>query len=208
MALDVAQFGEAHLQNLAALTGEPLVTEEDEAQARASLAVAWENVKEAGSSSWTLASAPSLALSILVQAAARAWMNLGGFTDERADAVTLARAPEFAAGAELTDEERGKLGRLTGRDLTVGTLKSVPVSALTSHDRRYGDEYAPFWERNIMVMPFTSAGRPWTAQTRHPIPYLPGDEVVAAQAGDITSFVPGYVPAPVPVDGRRYFRRA
>lgn len=186
MALNLAQFNEAHLSDLAALVGEPLITEEDVESARACLAVAWENVREAGSQHWSLDSAPQLALSIMVSAASRAWMNLGGYTDERADAVTLTRAPGFAEGAELTEREEHKLSRLTGKDRMVGTLRSVGTVALTSYDNRYGQD-VPWYERNVMVV-----GPTVSPTNAHPIPYLPGDEEIARQAGDVTDYVVGH----------------
>lgn len=188
MALNVDQFEESHLSDLSALTGEPLVTSEDEQSARACLAVAWENVKEAGSSLWELETAPSLALTILLSAAARAWMNLGGFTDERADAVALVRAEGFANGAELTPDERDKLGRLLGKDKTVGTLKSTPIVTLSTVDRTRESE-RPWWERNVMVY-----GPTISPTSAHPIPYLPGDEARTAKAGDVMPYIPGTIP--------------
>lgn len=186
LALNVDQFGEEHLKSLVALTGEPLVTDDEVLSARACLAVAWENVKEAGSSAWVLGSAPSLALTILISAAARAWMNLGGFVDERADAVNLSRSSSFAAGAELTALERGKLERLSGRDKNVGVLKSVPVSATTISNSGYGSG-SDWWRRNIMVY------RPgMSPEAALPIPYLPGDDRRASSAGDLFAYEPGY----------------
>lgn len=186
MALNVDAFSESHLSDLSALTGEPLVTEVDVQSARAALAVAWENVKEAGSKAWTLDSAPSLAISVLISAAARAWMNLGGYTDERADAVTLARSDDFARGAELTQAEVEKLGRLLGKDKLVGTLRSTAVSALTTTDRNF-DAGTPWYERNVMVY-----GPTINPSGAHAIPYLPGDEQLAAEGGNIMPFIQGH----------------
>lgn len=186
MALNVEQFSDEHLVPLAALVGEPLVTQEDTDTARACLAIAWENVKEAGAGSWTLENAPALAITILLSAAQRAWMNLGGFTEERADAVSLTRSPEFAAGAELTPLERQKLEDLVGRTATKGTLRSEAIAAITTVDRdsSYG---IPWWQRNVMVV-----GPTMNPSTALPIPYLPGDELRTAQAGDVVPFQTGH----------------
>ena len=186
MALNVEQFSDEHLVPLAALVGEPLVTQEDTDTARACLAIAWENVKEAGAGSWTLENAPALAVTILLSAAQRAWMNLGGFTEERADAVSLTRSPEFAAGAELTPLERQKLEDLVGRTATKGTLRSEAITAITTVDRdsSYG---IPWWQRNVMVV-----GPTMNPSTALPIPYLPGDELRTAQAGDVVPFQTGH----------------
>lgn len=186
MTLDVTQFTDEHINSLAALVGEPLVVDEDIASARACLAVAWENVKEAGSPAWTLESAPPLAITILLNAASRAWMNLGGFVDERADAVTLSRNPEYAAGAELTPQERDKLERLVGRDRTKGTLRSMGITTVSTVDRR-GDDRLPWHQRNIMVL-----GPTMNPASALPIPYLPGDEEKAQTAGDVHPFVLGH----------------
>lgn len=186
MTLDVSQFTDEQVNSLASLVGEPLVTDEDIASARACLAIAWENVKEAGSPAWTLESAPPLAMTILLSAASRAWMNLGGFIDERADAVTLSRNPLYAAGAELTPDERDKLGRLVGRDRTKGTLRSVGVTAMSTVDLR-GDDRIPWYQRNVMV--WAPGMNP---ASNLPIPYLPGDEERAEAAGDIRPFVLGH----------------
>lgn len=193
---DVEQFTEAHINSLAALVGEPIVTDEDVNSARACLAVAWENVKEAGSRAWRVESAPSLAVTIMLSAASRAWMNLGGFIDERADAVTLSRSAEFAAGAELTPQERARLERLTGRDLTKNTLRSEAIGAITTTDHSL-ERGVPWWKRNVMVV-----GPTMNPSTALPIPYLPGDEVKAASAGDIAEYRVGHYGTGWPFSGR------
>lgn len=186
MALNVDQFTDEHLVPLAALVGEPIVSQEDTDTARACLAVAWENVKAAGAGSWTLEKAPALAITILLSAAQRAWMNLGGYTEERADAVSLSRSPEFAAGAELTPLERQKLGDLVGRSATKGTLRSEAITAMTTTDRNLIEE-TPWWNRNVMVY-----GPTMNPSTALPIPYLPGDEIRTAQAGDVGPYQVGH----------------
>lgn len=186
MTFDVTQFSESHITSLAALVGEPIITDEDISSARACLAVAWENVKEAGSPAWTLESAPALAVTILLSAASRAWMNLGGFVDERADAVTLSRSAEFAAGAELTSQERARLERLVGRDRTKGTLRSEAITTVSTVDR-HQDARLPWHQRNVMVL-----GPTMNPASALPIPYLPGDEKKAESARDIHPFTLGH----------------
>lgn len=193
---DVEQFNESHITSLAALTGEPIVTDEDVKSARACLAVAWENVKDAGSSSWKLESAPSLSITIMLSAAARAWMNLGGFIDERADAVTLSRSTEFAVGAELTAQERARLERLAGRNLVKNTLRSEAATAITTTDMTLEDS-TPWWKRNVMVY-----GPLMSPTTALPIPYLPGDESKAAASGDIAEYRAGHYSSKWPFTNR------
>lgn len=193
---DVEQFNESHITSLAALTGEPIVTDEDVKSAKACLAVAWENVKDAGSSSWKLESAPSLSITIMLSAAARAWMNLGGFIDERADAVTLSRSAEFAVGAELTAQERARLERLTGRNLVKNTLRSEASTAITTTDRTL-ENSTPWWKRNVMVY-----GPLMNPTTALPIPYLPGDEDRAAKSGDIAEYRVGHYSSKWPFANR------
>lgn len=165
--LDPDVFEQSHLDLLAARSGEPIVTDQDEAEARYALASVWELVKDAGSPKWGLDTAPGVALQVLVEAAARLWMNLGGFTSERADAVTLARLEDFARGAELTSREVERLERAAGKDQFRGALRSAPVVNPLVPVARSAGRRDPNW-----VEPYA----PWFAPNQVAWPYLPGDE--------------------------------
>lgn len=124
--LNIDQFTEAHLERFSDMAGEPLIDDLDERSARTCLAYAWEQVRTAGSSAWTLESRPDLAMFIAIDVAARGWGNLGGFTDERGDQVTLSRDKLYSMGVRLSDSEKEQLGEIGGKP-THSALRSIPV---------------------------------------------------------------------------------
>lgn len=165
--MDVTVFDQAHLDLLAARAGEPIVTDADETEARFALAATWELVVFYGSDDWSVDSCPGAATQVLIEAAARLWMNLGGFESERADAVTLGRSEMFARGAELSDQEKARLERAAGRDAGKGALRSVAVSNPVRPVSR-----SSFAGRCDWVQPYG----PFYSGTQTPIPYMRGDE--------------------------------
>lgn len=167
MTLDTSIFGESYLEALAARSGEPLLDDWAEKEARYALASVFELVKFHGSASWTVDTLPPVASQVLVEAAARLFMNLGGYSQERADAVSLTRLDEYAQGAYLTDDEIARLHRLSGRDVGRGALRSVPVARHTPVTRsEYGG--GGLWFR---------PAAPWYSSSSPAVPYLPGDDL-------------------------------
>lgn len=162
-------FFDAKFTNaLAARTGEPIVTDQDVTEAQYSLSAVFELVRYHGLSTWTVDDMPGVAYQVLVEAAARLFMNLGGFVSERADGTQLERADEFAAGASLTDAEIARLEDAAGKNLGKGALRSV---GLRNSDLPVHRSEHPGWGHGWVqpVGPYFSVNQP-------PIPYMPGDE--------------------------------
>lgn len=175
------QFSEKDLQALSYRAGEPLLTDEDTAQARQALESVFVLVQHYGSLAWTPAKMPPVARQVLIEAAARLFMNLGGFRSERADAVSLERAEEYAQGAELTDSERRRLEELTGKNLLKGALRSVATTntAMPVSRSQWGAG-AVGWVQETSPL----IGRPV------PMPYAPGDEAEGTGLGPYKPRVP------------------
>jgi hypothetical protein len=128
---------------VAARIGEPITEAADVQLAVACLNEASEQIRHyAQQPYWTAESAPAVAVTIAVAAAARGFLNPSGFDSERGDMVTFNRTKEYVAGAALTAQEITivkALGR-TGNVRSVG-LKSdgrpVPRSRTMAEDRGY-----------------------------------------------------------------------
>lgn len=168
MTLDTSIFDQSYLDALAARSGEPLLDDWSVTEARYALASVFELVKFHGSTSWTVHTLPPVASQVLVEAAARLFMNLGGYSQERADAVSLTRLDEYAQGAYLTEDEIARLHRLSGRDIGRGTLRSVPVARHTPVARSEYGRDGELWFR---------PAAPWYSSSSPAIPYLPGDDL-------------------------------
>lgn len=172
MTLDTAIFGEEHLRALSARSGEPILDEQSELEARYALASVLELVRFHGSESWNLHTLPGVASQVLIEAAARLYMNLGGFVQERADAVSLTRLEDYAQGAYLTDDEIARLRSVSGRDSGRGSLRSVAVAREEPVMRsQVGGETA--WWR---------PAAPWYATNSPAVPWLPGDDLTQPTA--------------------------
>lgn len=73
---------------------------------------------------WTAATAPAIAVTIAVAAAARGYQNPAGFDVERSDMVNFNRADGYSSGAMLTRQEIS-ICRALGRS---GNVRSVGLS--------------------------------------------------------------------------------
>lgn len=128
---------------IAARIGEPITAPEEIQLAVAVLNEASEQIRHyAQQPYWTAESAPAVAVTIAVAAAARGFLNPSGFDSERGDMVTFNRQKDYATGASLTAQEITivkALGR-TGNVRSIG-LKSddrpVPRSRTMAEDRGY-----------------------------------------------------------------------
>lgn len=128
---------------IAARIGEPITAPEDIQLAVAVLAEASEQIRHyAQQPYWTADTAPAVAVTIAVAAAARGYLNPSGFDSERGDMVTFNRTKEYVAGAALTAQEITiikALGR-QGNVRSVGLRsddRPVPRSRPWCHDRGY-----------------------------------------------------------------------
>lgn len=166
MSLDIKQFGNDFIQALQARTGEPVVTDQDMLEAQYALTSCWELVKYHGLSTWTLESMPSIAQQVLVEAAARLYMNLSGFVSERADTVSFERLEQYAGGASLTEQEISRLEDVAGKAAHKGRLISSP---LVNTD-------APAFRSDRGPVKFVKPLGPYYSEHQIPIAYMPGFE--------------------------------
>ena len=133
----------ANVGQVAARIGEPIDDPDDIELAEAVLAEASEQIRHyAQQPYWNAETAPAVAVTIAVAAAARGFLNPSGFDSERGDMVTFNRGKDYTSGASLTQQEITivrALGR-TGNVRAVG-LKSndrpVPRSRTMAEDRGY-----------------------------------------------------------------------
>lgn len=128
---------------IAARIGEPISAPEDIQLAIAVLDEASEQIRHyAQQPFWTAETAPPVAVTIAVAAAARGFLNPSGFDMERGDLVTFNRNKDYTSGANLTAQEITiikALGR-TGNVRSVGLANSaqpVPRSRTCAEDRGY-----------------------------------------------------------------------
>lgn len=165
--IDPDSFTEQHLRQLAARAGEPIVDTQQTSEAKQALASIFALVKHHGSPLWTVENLPPIAHQILIEASARLYMNLGGFTAERADAASLERDKAFAQGAYLTPAEIDRLEDIAGKKLTRGAIRTVAVSNPDMPIPRSSGAFEQWWGQHDSTVPLS---RPY------PIPYAPGDE--------------------------------
>lgn len=133
----------ATVLQVAARIGEPITAPEDVQLAESVLNEASEQIRfYAQQPYWTAETAPKVAVTIAVAAAARGFLNPSGFDMERGDMVTFNRTKDYVSGAALTAQEitiiKG-LGR-TGNVRSVGLSNSdrpVPRSRTMAEDRGY-----------------------------------------------------------------------
>lgn len=128
---------------IAARIGEPITSPEDIQLAVAVLNEASEQIRHyAQQPYWTAETAPPVAVTITVAAAARGFLNPSGYDMERGDMVTFNRNKDYVSGANLTPQEITiikALGR-TGNVRSVGlasTARPVPRSTTCAEDRGY-----------------------------------------------------------------------
>jgi hypothetical protein len=133
----------ATVGQVAARIGEPITTAEDVQLAAAVLNEASEQIRHyAQQPYWTAETAPAVAVTICVAAAARGFLNPSGFDMERGDMVTFNRSKEYVSGANLTAQEI-TIVKALGR---TGNVRSVslhscdrpePRSRTMAEDRGY-----------------------------------------------------------------------
>jgi hypothetical protein len=114
----------ATVAQVAARIGEPIETVDDVKLAESVLDEASEQIRFYSQQSWTAATAPAVAVTIAVAAAARGYLNPSGYDMERGDMVTFNRSKEYVSGANLTPHEITIIKAL-GRK---GNVRSVGLS--------------------------------------------------------------------------------
>lgn len=133
----------ASVGQVAARIGEPITEADDVQLAVACLNEASEQIRHyAQQPYWTAESAPAVAVTIAVAAAARGVLNPSGFDMERGDMVTFNRSKDYVAGAALTAQEI-TIVRALGRSGNVRSVglhscdRPVPRSRTMAEDRGY-----------------------------------------------------------------------
>ena len=115
----------ATVDQVAARLGEPIEEPDEIELAEACLEEASNLVRfYAQQPLWTAGTAPAVAVTITVAAAARAVLNPAGFDSERGDMVTFNRADAYSAGVELTPKEVSII-KAIGRS---GNVRSVGLA--------------------------------------------------------------------------------
>lgn len=133
----------ATVGQIAARIGEPISAAEDVQLAVACLNEASEQIRHyAQQPYWTAETAPPVAVTIAVAAAARGYLNPSGFDMERGDMVTFARNKDYVSGAALTSQEitivkaLGRTGNV--RSVSLHSCdRPVPRSRTMAEDRGY-----------------------------------------------------------------------
>lgn len=133
----------ATVGQIAARIGEPISTADDVKLAAAVLNEASEQVRHyAQQPYWTAETAPPVAVTICVAAAARGFLNPSGFDMERGDMVTFNRSKDYVSGANLTAQEISIIKAL-GRSGNVRSVslhncdRPIPRSRTMAEDRGY-----------------------------------------------------------------------
>jgi hypothetical protein len=133
----------ATVEQVAARLGEAIEEPDDIELAEACLEEASNLVRfYAQQPLWTAGTAPAVAVTITVAAAARAVLNPAGFDSERGDMVTFNRGKDYTSGAALTPSEItiikavGRAGNVRSVGLA-STSRPVPRSRTTAEDRGY-----------------------------------------------------------------------
>lgn len=133
----------ATVGQIAARIGEAITTAEDVQLAVSVLNEASEQIRHyAQQPYWTAETAPPVAVTIAVAAAARGFLNPSGFDMERGDMVTFNRNKDYVAGAMLTAQEitiikaLGRTGNVRSAAL-VNCDRPVPRSSTQPQDRGY-----------------------------------------------------------------------
>lgn len=102
----------ATVAQVAARIGEEISSDDDVALANAVLEEASEWARFYGDPTWGATVPPALAVTIVVAAASRGYLNPSGYDMERGDMVTFNRAGAYANGATLTPGEISVLKKL------------------------------------------------------------------------------------------------
>lgn len=133
----------ATVGHIAARIGEPITAPEDVKLAEAVLDEASEQIRHyAQQPYWTADTAPPVAVTIAVAAAARGFLNPSGFDMERGDMVTFNRSKDYVSGAALTAQEI-TIVKALGRSGNVRSVslhncdRPIPRSRTIAEDRGY-----------------------------------------------------------------------
>lgn len=109
--------------------GEPIETVEEVALAEEMLESASNWVRMyAGQPDWTAASAPDLAVTIVIAAASRGYMNPAGYLEERADVAFVKRSAGWSNEAKLLPDEIAALKNLNTSEAPINSIQSARVS--------------------------------------------------------------------------------
>jgi len=134
----------ATVDQVAARIGEPIADPDDVDLAMAVLNEASEQIRHyAQQPYWTAETAPPVAVTIAVAAAARGFLNPSGFDMERGDMVTFNRSKEYVSGANLTPQEitiikaLGRTGNVRSVGLTSTTRPAPRSRSADCEDRGY-----------------------------------------------------------------------
>ena len=131
----------ATVEHVRARTAESIETAEELALADAMLLEASAWVRHHGGMAWpTMDVAPELAVAITAAAAARGYLNPGGFDMERSDMSTFDRHPEYAAGTQLSKSEIAMLKPFNRRGGVVSVGLSNSDRPRPRHGSRLSDE--------------------------------------------------------------------
>lgn len=129
---------------IAARIGEPIIEPDDIQLAVAVLNEASEQIRHyAQQPYWTAETAPAVAVTIAVAAAARGFLNPSGFDSERGDMVTFNRSKDYVSGANLTAQEitiikaLGRTGNVRSVGLESGSRPAPRSRSADCEDRGY-----------------------------------------------------------------------
>lgn len=86
---------------------------------------------------WTSADVPAGVVAIVVEAAARGYMNPSGYVSEDSDAVGLKRSGSYQGGAELTDGEIRRVKMIASRS-GFGYIQGSKPSSWAPRSEAYG----------------------------------------------------------------------
>ncbi|MDS2171614.1 hypothetical protein Q7C18_02780 [Nesterenkonia sp. CL21] len=95
----------ASRDRLEARLPEPISTDQEIALADEMLSDASAEARAHGNQMWTVQTVPAGVVNIVLRAAARGFMNPGGFAEEAADSARLRRGDEYVMGAAFTEAE-------------------------------------------------------------------------------------------------------
>lgn len=128
---------------IAARIGEPITETTDVLLAESVILEASNQVRfYANQPDWTMSTAHPLAVTIVVAAAARGFLNPSGYDMERGDMVTFNRDKKYVSGADLTTQEiadvrmMGRRGNIRSAGLT-NSDRPIPRSRTCAEDRGY-----------------------------------------------------------------------
>lgn len=95
----------ATVEQLADRVGEEITETEDIALANVMLAAASAQARHHGFSGWTKVGLPEVVQFVVLEAAARGYLNPAGYSMERGDMLTLERGREYTSGVAFTPTE-------------------------------------------------------------------------------------------------------